>query len=217
MATDGALMSEKQKMLAGEWFHSPDFELSKIHLRTQDYLQQYNGSAVFDFRKRAVLLHRMLKKVGRGTVVESPFYVDYKINVTIGDNVYINVNCTLTDGNTITIGHRVFISPGVQILTTEHPLDPAERSTVVDGQFKCVMRTRPVAIGDNVWIGAGAIILPGVSVGRNSVIGAGSVVTKSIPENVVAVGNPCRVVRSLSTETDLQHSNSNLLGAIEHD
>ncbi|WP_020405404.1 sugar O-acetyltransferase [Hahella ganghwensis] len=210
-------MSEKQKMLAGEWFLSPDFELSKIHMRTQDYLQQYNGCQIFDFRKRAVLLHRMLNKVGPGTVVESPFYVDYGVNVTLGENVYINVNCTLTDGNTITVGNGVFISPGVQILTTEHPLTPSERSRIVDGKFKCVMRTRPVEIGDNVWIGAGAIILPGVSVGRNSVIGAGSVVTKPIPENVVAVGNPCRVVRSLPVETEVQHANSNLIGATEHE
>lgn len=192
------LTSERVKMLTGEWFSLPDFELSKIHLRAQDYVQQYNNSPAYDSRRRTVLLHKMLGEVGEGTVVESPFYVDYGINVALGNNVYVNINCIFTDGAAITVGDHVFISPGVQILTTEHPINPTDRTRSSEGKFKCIMRTRPVTIEDNVWIGAGAIVLPGVTIGCNSVIGAGSVVTRSVPANVVAVGNPCRVIRSLT-------------------
>lgn len=129
----------------------------------------------------------------------SPIYVDYGENIHIGNNCEINLNCTFLDCNTITIGDNALIGPNVQIFTVFHPLKASERfgtSSGTDFPF-CKSQTAPVRIGNNVWIGGGSILLPNVVIGDNTVIGAGSVVTKSIPANSLAVGNPCRVIRQI--------------------
>ena len=190
--------TEKQKMLDGELFCTPNFELARLHARAQKMVQEFNGLPAFDFKGRAALLDRLLHRVGQGASIEPPFFVDYGFNVSIGRNSYINLNCIMIDGNTITIGDGVMLSPSVQLLTTEHPVTKAPRIEEVDGAVRCYARASPIRIEDHVWLGAGTIVLPGVSIGKYSVIGAGSIVTKSIPEGVLAVGSPCKVLRELS-------------------
>lgn len=135
---------------------------------------------------------------GRNLWITPPFYVDYGCDIFFGDNCEVNLNCVFLDDNRITVGDNALIAPGVQIYTAFHPAHPRDRfgPPREDGSFSfCKTLTAPVTIGDNVWIGGGAVILPGVSIGDNVVIGAGSVVTKDIPSDTIACGNPCRVVR----------------------
>lgn len=140
----------------------------------------------------------MLGSRGKNLWITAPFYVDYGVNIHFGNNCEVNMNCTFLDDNRITIGDNALIAPNVQIYTAFHPTNAKDRfgEPRADGSFAfCKTQTAPVTIGDNVWIGGGAIILPGVTIGDNVVIGAGSVVTKDIPSDSVACGNPCRVVR----------------------
>lgn len=153
-----------------------------------------------DAVKRRSILKELLGSIGENVAIDTPFYCDYGKNIHIGNNVIINMNCTFVDNKEITIGDYVLIASNVQIYTSSHPVLPQERlifenTKEPESFFKTF--ALPVAIQDNVWVGGGCIILPGVTIGKNSVIGAGSVVTRSIPENSVAVGNPCRVIRQL--------------------
>ena len=135
---------------------------------------------------------------GKNLWITAPFYVDYGNNIYFGNNCEVNMNCTFLDDNIIRIGDNALIAPNVQIYTAFHPTNAIDRfgEPKEDGSFEfCKTQTAPVIIGNNVWIGGGAVILPGVTIGNNVVIGAGSVVTKDIPDNVIAVGNPCRVIR----------------------
>jgi maltose O-acetyltransferase len=184
-------------MLDGEWFCTPNFELARLHTRAQKMVQDFNALPAFDLKGRAAALDRLLHKIGEGTNIEPPFFVDYGFNVSIGRNTYINLNCILIDGNSITIGDGVMLSPGVRLLTTEHPASKAPRIEEVDGAVRCYSRASPIHIEDHAWLGAGVTVLPGVTIGRHSVIGAGSIVTKSIPVGVLAVGSPCKVLREL--------------------
>jgi maltose O-acetyltransferase len=166
--------------------------------RAKDLARQYNALASADLKAKDELLRELLGSAGRSLWITPPFYVDYGKNIYIGDNCEINMNCTFLDDNRIQIGDHALIAPNVQIYTAFHPTNAAERfgSPKADGSFAfCKTITAPVLIGDNVWIGGGAIILPGAVIGNNVVIGAGSVVTKNIPDNKVAAGNPCRVIR----------------------
>jgi maltose O-acetyltransferase len=126
----------------------------------------------------------------QGVWIEPPFYCDYGSNITLGDKVYFNFNCIILDIAPVVIGSGVMFGPAVQIYTATHPLNAAERNSGLEFGL-------PISIGDDVWVGGGAIICPGVKIGARSVIGAGSVVTKDIPEDVLAVGNPCRVIRAI--------------------
>lgn len=137
-----------------------------------------------------IAIRGLLGKAGDNCVVEQPLFCTYGYNTTVGDNFFLNVNCKLMDSGKITIGNNVFIAPNVCLITEEHAMDVEQRLAGLE-------YTHPVNIGDNVWICAGAIVLPGVTIGANSVIGAGSVVTKDIPPDSLAVGNPCKVIRSL--------------------
>ncbi|WP_319580743.1 sugar O-acetyltransferase [uncultured Methanospirillum sp.] len=132
--------------------------------------------------------------VDKTIIIETPFYCDYGVNITFGKNFYANFNCVILDCARVQIGENTLLGPGVQIYTATHPVNPSTRRSHVECAY-------PVTIGDNVWIGGGSIILPGVTIRNNSVIGAGSVVTKDIPDDVVAVGNPCRVMRSINLDT----------------
>ncbi len=157
------------------------------------YLTDYN-----DKQKRKQTLSELFGSIGENVTIDTPLHCDHGKNIHIGNNVIINMNCTFVDNKEITIGNYVLISSNVQIYTSSHPVLPQERlifkNTKGTGSFFKTFAL-PVKIQDNVWIGGGCIILPGVTIGKNSVIGAGSVVTRSIPENSVAVGNPCRVIR----------------------
>ena len=154
-------------------------------------LYEFNMTRPSESEKRHCLLRELLAEVGENCYIEPPLHANWGKNTHLGRHVYANFNLTLVDDTDIYIGDYVMIGPNVVLATAGHPVDPALRLQAA--QFNL-----PIRIGRNVWIGAGAIVLPGVSIGENSVIGAGSVVTKDIPENVVAVGNPCRVLRPIS-------------------
>ena len=191
-------MTEREKMLAGELYDCGDAELLTRWHQAKDLMRDYNRTDSADAEEKGRILRELLGGAGENLWITAPFYVDYGNNIYLGNNCEINMNCTFLDDNVIRIGSNALIAPNVQIYTAFHPTNPAERfgERKEDGSFAfCKTRTAPVTIGDNVWIGGGAIILPGVTVGDNAVIGAGSVVTRDIPSNVVACGNPCRVIR----------------------
>jgi maltose O-acetyltransferase len=183
------MATEFQKMVAGELYDALDPELVAARRRARDLCQALNTSADAEEDKRRQLL-RQLFPVGGDTVwMQPPFYCDYGTNIALGERVYFNFNCVVLDVCPVTIGEYSFFGPAVQIYTALHPMDPALRRRQEFG--------KPVAIGADVWVGGGAIILPGVTVGARSVIGAGSVVTKDVPEGVLAAGNPCRAIREI--------------------
>lgn len=175
-------------------------ETLEMIARTRSLRQEYDRSDYRDTEKRTAILRELLGGIGENVAIDTPFHCDLGKNIFLGSDVIINMNCTFVDDQTITIGNRVLIASDVQICTASHPVLPQER--LVDGwreKGTTFFRTwaKPVVIGDGVWIGAKALILPGVTIGENAVIGAGSVVNKDIPANCVAVGNPCRVIRRM--------------------
>ncbi len=180
--------SEKEKMLSGELYRASDPELVLDRQRCRSLLRSFNTQP--EEEQRLAVLRDLLGRIGDGTSVQPPFACDYGYNVQIGDHVFINFNAVILDCAPVTIGDGTQIASGVQLLAADHPRDPELRRDLLE-------LARPVSIGSNVWIGAAAIVLPGVSVGDDSIIAAGSVVTRDIPAGVVAMGTPCRVVRKL--------------------
>jgi maltose O-acetyltransferase len=197
------MKSEIEKCLAGQPFNTSDPDIQAMIHRARHLTRTYNATASNDAANRKSILSELLNRVGSNVNIDTPFYCDYGKHISLGSNVIININCTFVDCNRIEIGNNVLIASNVQIYTATHPVEMQERLVEgwVPNEETPYFRTYalPVKIEDNVWIGGGVIILPGVTIGKNSVIGAGSIVTKSIPENSVAYGNPCRVVRSMST------------------
>lgn len=183
-------MTEKEKSYAGMLYQPNDPELAADREVTVKKLYNYNNLYPLDHDMRQAAICELLGKVGDNCIVEQPLFCTYGYNITVGDNFFLNVNCKLMDSGKITIGNNVYIAPNVCIITEEHAMDVEQRRAGLE-------YTHPVTISDNVWICAGAIVLPGVTIGSNSVIGAGSIVTKDIPPNCLAVGNPCRVIRTL--------------------
>ncbi|HMQ49068.1 MAG TPA: sugar O-acetyltransferase [Saprospiraceae bacterium] len=190
-------MTEKQKMLAGLPYHSRDPELIAMYHRARALMQAYNQLDSRDLEQRKFLLEQLLGRAGKNTWIEAPFFCDYGENIFIGDDSFINCNCIFIDNNRITIGKNALIAPQVQIYTATHPLKAEERIQSSAHGSAYLTQTQAVSIGDDVWIGGNTIIFPGVSIGNKVTIGAGSVVTNSIPDGVLAYGNPCRVVREL--------------------
>ena len=182
--------TEKAKMLAGELYMASDPELASDRLRAQNFLAAFNATVPEAANERRALLEELLDSLGENTVVMPGLRCDYGYNIAIGARTFINYDCVLLDCNRITIGSDVQIAPGVHIYTATHPLDVATRRSGLE-------YTLPVVIEDGAWLGGGAIVLPGVVIESNTVVGAGSVVTRSLPANVVAAGNPCRILRSL--------------------
>ncbi|WOH36431.1 sugar O-acetyltransferase [Thalassotalea fonticola] len=178
--------SEKQKMLAGEQYNPLDRQLSAEREECKTTLKQFNDSAPQDTKQRRELLKALFKKKVQ-VWIEPPFYCDYGSNIELGKQVFFNFNCVVLDAAKVTIGNNVFIGPAVQIYTSIHPKDANERRKFFES-------AKQINIGDDVWIGGGAIILPGVTIGARSIIGAGSVVTKDIPEDVSVVGNPAKII-----------------------
>lgn len=183
-------MNAKERMKSGKIYFCTDEELAKEQLRCLDRLYDFNQTRPSEMPKRMALLKEILAEVGENCYVEPPLHANWGCHTHFGNNVYANFNLTLVDDTDIYVGDGVLFGPNVVVAVAGHPVDPELRRKVA--QFNL-----PVHIGNNVWIGAGAIILPGIAIGDNSVIGAGSVVTKDIPANVVAVGNPCRVLREI--------------------
>jgi maltose O-acetyltransferase len=182
--------SEREKMLAGELYDASDAELTALRLRARGLTRQYNATREDAHDERATLLRELLGGVDGRVVIEPPFYCDYGGNIFLGENFYMNFNGVILDCNAVWIGANVQCGPGVQLLAATHPLAAVER--IVGPELSA-----PIMIGDNVWLGGGVIVCPGVTIGANTTIGAGSVVTRDIPANVFAAGNPCRVIRML--------------------
>lgn len=184
-------MTEKEKMLAGMIYDANyDPQLISERQDCKELCRDYNDIRPKDMAKRTELLHKLLGTVKGDILIEQPFYCDYGYNIHVGKNFYANFNLTILDGAKVTFGDNVFIAPGCGFYTAGHPLDPDDRN-------KGLEYARPITVGNNVWIGAQVAVLPGVTIGDNCVIGAGSVVNRDIPEGSVAVGNPCRVVKSI--------------------
>jgi len=186
-------MTERQKMLAGQLYDGGDKELVGLRERARQITGAYNSTRPAERDVRRALLNRLLGKMGPRIEIEPPFRCDYGTNIILGDNFYANFGCVLLDVAEIRIGDNVLLAPNVQIYTAYHPLDVKTRVAMLE-------LGTPITIGHNVWIGGGAILLPGISIGDNTVIGAGGVVTRDVPPNVIAAGNPCRVLRELTAE-----------------
>lgn len=191
-------MTEREKMLAGQIYDCGDAQLLAQWHKAKNLVRDYNNTDSADAEKKERILNELLGGKGRNLWITAPFFVDYGDNIYFGDDCEVNMNCTFLDDNVIRIGNHALIAPNVQIYTAFHPTNAFARfgAPKKDGSFEfCKTQSAPVTIGDNVWIGGGAIIMPGVVIGDNVVIGAGSVVTKDIPGDTIAYGNPCRVVR----------------------
>lgn len=182
-------MTHKERLHSGELYLPGDEEIMKEQLDCLELLYDYNATRPHDTERRAALLGQMLAEVGEGCYIEPPLHANFGgRHVHFGKGVYANFNLTLVDDTHIYVGDYTMFAPNVTVATAAHPILPELRE-------RAYQYNMPVRIGRNCWIGAGAVILPGVTIGDNVVIGAGSVVTKDIPSNVVAVGNPCRVLR----------------------
>ncbi|GAA3482780.1 sugar O-acetyltransferase [Streptomyces yanii] len=182
--------SHLERMLAGDLYIADDPDIAVRQQNAMRLAARYQAAYLDNPAAARPLLGELLGAAGEGIEVRPPLYVDYGSNITIGARTFVNYNLTALDVAAITIGEDCQIGPNVQLLTPTHPLEPQPRRDKLEA-------ARPIALGDNVWLGGGVIVCPGVTIGDNSVIGAGSVVTKDIPANVVAVGNPARPVRDL--------------------
>jgi maltose O-acetyltransferase len=193
LKTDGYLHSmktEKEKMLAGALYNALDPQLSEERLQARLLLKQLNETPEDQPEERSRILKELLPHAGAGLWLQPPFYCDYGSNIYLGANVFFNFNCVVLDVAAVTIGSRTLFGPNVQVYTATHPMNHVERAAGLEF-------AKPITIGQDVWIGGSAVICPGVSIGDRSVIGAGSVVTKDIPADVFAAGNPCKVIRLL--------------------
>lgn len=186
-------MTVKEDMLAGRWYKMFDDELMAARQKARELCYEFNKMPPGQGEGNHQVLRKLLGRIGKTFVFEAPFRCDYGTFIEIGDNFYANYNLTILDCAKVTIGDNVFIAPNVSLFTAAHPVHHEPRNDM--WEF-----AKPITIGNNVWIGGGTIINPGVTIGDNTVIGSGSVVTKNIPGNVVAAGNPCRVIRQITDE-----------------
>ncbi len=185
-------MTPKERMEQGLWYDANfDPELLALREHADDLCFQFNHTNPKQAETREGILSQLIPDHGKDTVILAPLYADYGVKTTIGDGTFINHNAYLMDGGTITIGSHCFIGPNCGLYTAIHPLVPEERNLGLE-------KALPIVIGDNVWIGADVTILPGVTIGAGAVIGAKSVVTRDIPAAVLAMGNPCRIVRPIT-------------------
>ena len=187
------MTTDKEKMLAGEPYLAFCDELVRDRDRAKEVLYEYNHLRPSATEQRTGLLKQFLGSTRQQLLIEQPFYCDYGYNIHVGENFYANMGCTILDEAKVTFGDNVLLAPNVSIYTAGHPVNVARRVAGWEYAY-------PVTVGNNVWIGGNVVILPGVSIGDNSIIGGGSVVTKDIPANVIAVGNPCKVLRALTEE-----------------
>lgn len=188
-------MTEWEKAQAG-YLYDANYEKELIEKREKcaDLCYEFNMCRPSDTEKQKEIIHKIIGSIKGNLVITAPFYCDYGINITVGDNFYTNHNVTILDGAPVTFGDNVFIAPDCVFSTAGHPIDTEQRNRGLEIAL-------PISVGNNVWIGTHVSVLPGVSIGSNTVIGAGSVVNRNIPDGVVAVGNPCKVIRKI-TEAD---------------
>lgn len=183
------MRSEREKMIAGEPYDASDPELKAARARARELCQRINAMPVSQPQARAQLVAELFMRDTR-ILLTPPFQCDYGWNIAFGEHVYFNFNCVILDVAPVTLGSHVMCGPGVHIYTATHPMSARARRTGIESG-------QPVTIGDDVWLGGGSIVCPGVTIGAGTVIGAGSVVTRSVPPGVFAAGNPCRVIRAL--------------------
>lgn len=189
-------MTEKDKAAKGLLYNANyDPQLQQEMHEVKGVLYKYNMLPPWETEERQKMIKSLLGRTGKNFTILSPFYCDYGYNIEIGENFFSNMNLVILDGAKVTIGDNVFIAPNVGIYTAGHPLDVKQRNEGLEYAY-------PVTIGNNVWIGAQVAIMPGITIGDNAVIGAGSIVTKDIPANALAVGNPCRVIRMISNDEE---------------
>lgn len=186
-------MTEKEKMLAGKPYQAFGKELFEERQFAKELLFDFNSLRPSEVEKRKAIIQKLFKKVPANFFIEPPFRCDYGYNISIGENFYANYNCTVLDCAEVNIGNNVLFGPNVCLFTAGHPVHHELRNQEIEYAF-------PITIEDNVWIGGGAILNAGVTIGKNTVIGSGSVVTKDIPANVIAAGNPCKVIREITEE-----------------
>lgn len=186
-------MTEKEKMLSGNLYIANDQELKADAKKSRMVTRLFNNTTEEQKEYRAELLKELFKKTGDNIYIEPSFKCDYGCNISVGNNFYANFDCIILDVCNVDIGENVFFAPRVCIYTAGHPIDAEVRNTGLEFG-------KPVKIGNDVWVGGSTVINPGVNIGSNVVIGSGSVVTKDIPDNVIAVGNPCRVLREITEE-----------------
>jgi maltose O-acetyltransferase len=182
--------TNRERMLAGDLYIADDPENARLAQRALRLADAYHRASVAEDAGARSLLAELLGTLGEDAYVKPPLFVDYGENVHIGPRTFVNYNLTALDVASITIGADCQIGPGVQLLTPTHPVEPGPRRDKLEAAL-------PIVLGDNVWLGGGVIVCPGVTIGDNTVVGAGAVVTKDLPANVVAVGNPARVVREI--------------------
>jgi maltose O-acetyltransferase len=187
----------KARMLSGELYRFDDPEVQADHARAQELLERYNATRHADDGERRRLLAELLGGIGPGAVIQPPFRCDYGTQIIIGAGTFVNYDCVMLDAAPIVIGAACQIAAQVQLVTATHPIDPEPRR--LGWEF-----AEPITVGDNVWLGAGAIVCPGVRIGNDTVVGAGAVVTRDLPGGVVAFGTPAKVQRSIGDQDRIE-------------
>ena len=198
-------MTEWEKAQAG-FLYDANYDSDLIDMRTKcaDLCYEFNMCRPSDVTKQQEVLHKLFGQIKGNVVVTAPFYCDYGVNISVGENFYTNHNVTILDGAKVTFGDNVFIAPDCVFSTAGHPIDTEQRNLGLEIAL-------PIMVGDNVWIGTNVSVLPGVTIGSNVVIGAGSVVNRNIPDGVIAAGNPCRVIRKITEQDKKKYPIYNLL------
>ncbi|MEE1289494.1 MAG: sugar O-acetyltransferase [Spirochaetota bacterium] len=186
-------MSEQEKMISGQLYNSTDEKLSQQRIKAKKLCRKYNNLEPDNYEERKSILKELLGKTKENFWIEPNFWCDYGYNIEIGENFYSNHNLVILDPAKVTFGDNVFIAPNCGFYTAGHPINAELRNQLLEFAY-------PITVGNNVWFGGNVVVLPGVTIADNVVIGAGSVVTKDIPANVVAVGNPCKVLREITEE-----------------
>ena len=186
-------MSEKEKMLAGEIYDANyDKELIEDRYKAKNLCHEFNNLKPSDIEAREKIIKKLFGKTGQQILIEQNFWCDYGYNIFVGENFYMNHNCIILDAGRVEFGNNVFIAPNCTFYTAGHPIEPEIRNRGLE-------YAKPIKVGNNVWIGGNVTVLPGITIGDNVTIGAGSVIVKDIPSNVVAVGNPCKVIKEIKT------------------
>ncbi len=191
-------MTEQEKMCSSNLYNPADSKLKQDRLNAREIVFRLNQLSPSQQTEKTVLFNQLFHTTQTTFHIELPFRCDYGYNIKLGDNFYANYNCTMLDCAPISIGNNVMFAPNVSLFTAAHPIDPELRNSGIEFAM-------PIVIGDNVWIGGNSVVMPNVTIGNNVVIGAGSVVTKDIPDNCIAVGNPCRVLRQINQQDKIYY------------
>ena len=186
-------MTELEKMINGMEYNSSDRDLALMRDKAKDLCIDYNMLKSNQLKEKKYIIKKLLSKIGNDFFITAPFYCDYGFNIEAGNNFYVNYNCVILDCAKVKFGDNVFIAPNCGFYTAGHPLDIERRNSYIEYAY-------PITVGDNVWIGANTVVVGGIKIGNGAVIGAGSVVVKDIPDNVLAFGNPCKVIREITDE-----------------